>query len=134
MAYTYRFMDKYNNIIYVGYTGQKMAQRMGQHFTKGHLPKECYNSVAKIEYIHWKTKSDAQIMEVYFINKYKPKYNKQDKRLDNLTLKLDEKEWKLYKGLKRQIKRYEPEGGILTWIMIASLIIAIIQVLLGDKI
>ena len=127
MAYTYRFKDRYDNTIYVGYTGQTMAQRMGQHFTKGHLPKKAYKEVAKIEYIHWKTKSDAQIMEVYFINKYKPKYNKQDKRLDNLTLKLDEKEWKLYKGLKRQIKRYEPEHGILTWIMIAALIVAIIQ-------
>ena len=90
--------------------------------------------MAKIEYIHWKTKSDAQIMEVYFINKYKPKFNKQDKRLDNLTIQLEEKEWKLYKGLKRQIKRYEPEGGILTWVMIAALIVAIIQMLLGGKI
>ena len=31
-------MVKYGNIIYIGYTGQTMAQRMGQHFTKGHLP------------------------------------------------------------------------------------------------
>ena len=56
-----------------------------------------------------------------------PKYNKQDKRNDTLTIQLEEKEWKLYKGLKRQIKRYEPEHGILTWIMIAALIVAIVQ-------
>ena len=74
MAYTYRFKDKYDNTIYVGYTGQTMAQRMNQHFNKGHLPKECYREVAKIECIKWATKSDAQIMEVYYINKYKPKY------------------------------------------------------------
>ena len=134
MAYTYRFMDKYNNTIYVGYTGQTMAQRMGQHFTKGHLPKKCYDEVAKIEYIQWKTKCDAQIMEVYYINKYKPKYNKQDKRGDNLTIHLEEKDWKLYKGLKRQVKRYEAEKGVLTWVMIAALIVAIIQMLLGGKI
>ena len=107
---------------------------MGQHFTKGHLPQKCYDEVVKIEYIQWKTKCDAQIMEVYYIQKYKPRYNKQDKRLDNLTLELEEKEWKLYKGLKRQIKRYEAEKGVLTWIMVMALIVAIIQMLLGGKI
>ena len=130
MAYTYRFKDKYNVTIYVGYTGQTMAQRMNQHFTKGHLPKECYREVAKIEYIKWATKSDAQIMEVYYINKYKPKYNKQDKRLDQLTLVLEEKEWKTYEILKRQVERYEAENGILTWIMLAALAGAVIQILL----
>ena len=63
-----------------------------------------------------------------------PKYNKQDKRNDTLTIQLEEKEWKLYKGLKRQIKRYEAEGGILTWILIAALIVAIIQILLGGRV
>jgi len=130
MAYTYRFKDKYDNTIYVGYTGQTMAQRMNQHFNKGHLPKECYREVAKIECIKWATKSDAQIMEVYYINKYKPKYNKQDKRLDQLTLVLEEKEWKTYEVLKRQVERYDAEGGILTWIMLTALVGAIIQFLL----
>ena len=107
-----------------------MAQRMNQHFNKGHLPKECYREVAKIECIKWATKSDAQIMEVYYINKYKPKYNKQDKRLDQLTLVLEEKEWKTYEVLKRQAERYEAEGGILTWIMLVALAGAVIQILL----
>ena len=105
MAYTYRFKDIYDNTIYIGYTGQKMSERMNQHFTKGHLPKECYSNVAKIEYIKWKTKSDAQVMEVYFINKYKPKFNKQDKRSDALTIQLDEKEWKTYQVLKKQVEK-----------------------------
>ena len=130
MAYTYRFINKYNETIYVGYTGQTMAQRMNQHFNKGHLPKKCYREVAKIECIKWATKSDAQIMEVYYINKYKPKYNKQDKRLDQLTLQLEEKEWKTYEVLKRQVERYDAENGILTWIMLAALAGAVIQFLL----
>ena len=130
MAYTYRFKDKYDNTIYVGYTGQTMAQRMNQHFNKGHLPKACYREVVKIECIKWATKSDAQIMEVYYINKYKPKYNKQDKRLDQLTLQLEEKEWKTYEVLKRQVERYDAENGILTWIMLAALAGAVIQFLL----
>ena len=69
-------------------------------------------------------------MEVYYINKYKPKYNKQDKRLDQLTLVLEEKEWKTYEILKKQVEKYDPEGGVLTWIMIAALAGAIIQILL----
>ena len=130
MSYVYRFIDEKGNIIYVGKT-VNINNRMQQHFSdKGHLPKECYREVAKIECIKWATKSDAQIMEVYYINKYKPKYNKQDKRLDQLTLVLEEKEWKTYEVLKRQVERYEAENGILTWIMLAALAGAVIQILL----
>ena len=129
MAYTYRFKDIYDNTIYIGYTGQKMSERMNQHFTKGHLPKECYSNVAKIEYIKWKTKSDAQVMEVYFINKYKPKFNKQDKRSDTLTIQLDEKEWKTYQVLKKQVEKNTPYWGCLTYILIIALVYAIFQMI-----
>lgn len=101
MAYVYRFKDKYEKIIYVGYTGQTLDKRIGQHFEKGHLPKTCYNSIAKIEYIKYSTKSDAMIMETYFINKYKPIYNKLSKQNDAITLNLEVKEnWKVYKIYK----------------------------------
>ena len=100
MAYTYRFIDTNNNVIYVGYTAQRLNDRMNQHFTKGHLSPQCYDSVARIEYIEWKTKSDAQVMEVYYINRYKPRFNKQDKQNDTLTIRLEEKNWKTYKVLK----------------------------------
>ena len=88
MAYTYRFFDCNENIIYVGYTGQSMAKRIGQHFEKGHLPKKCYKSIARIECIKWETKSDAQVMEVYYINKYHPIYNKLDKQNDHLNIQV----------------------------------------------
>ena len=42
MAYTYRFIDTNNNVIYVGYTAQRLNDRMNQHFTKGHYP-QCYS-------------------------------------------------------------------------------------------
>ena len=129
MAFTYRFKDIYDNTIYVGYTGQQMSERMKQHFTKGHLPKECYQSVAKIEYIKFKTKSDAQVYETYFINLYKPKFNKQNKRNDALTIKLDEKEWKTYQVLKKQVEKSEASWGCLTWVLIISLVYAIYQLL-----
>ena len=131
MAYTYRFVDANENIIYVGYTGQSMAKRIGQHFEKGHLPKKCYKSIARIECIKWETKSDAQVMEVYFINKYHPIYNKLDKQNDHLNIQVtDEKEWEVYQVIKKPNIKYDPEGGILTWIMWGALAYAIISFLI----
>ncbi len=128
MAYTYRFLDSENRVIYVGYTGQSMAKRIGQHFEKGHLPKKCYKSIARIECIKWETKSDAQVMEVYFINKYHPIYNKLDKQNDHLNIQVtDEKEWQVYQVIKKPNVKYEAEGGILTWIMWGALAYAIIS-------
>ena len=128
MAYTYRFVDTNENVIYVGYTGQTMAKRISQHFTKGHLPKRCYKSIARIDYIKWDSKSDAQVMEVYYINKYHPKFNKLDKQGDRLNIQIeDEKEWKVYQVIKKTNIKYEAEDGILTWIMIGALVYAIIS-------
>lgn len=131
MAYTYRFVDANENIIYVGYTGQSMAKRIGQHFEKGHLPKKCYKSIARIECIKWETKSDAQVMEVYFINKYHPIYNKLDKQNDHLNIQVtDEKEWEVYQVIKKPNIKYEAENGVLTWIMWGALAYAIISFLI----
>ena len=131
MAYTYRFIDCNENIIYVGYTGQSMAKRIGQHFEKGHLPKKCYKSIARIECIKWETKSDAQVMEVYYINKYHPIYNKLDKQNDHLNIQVtDEKEWEVYQVIKKPNIKYDPENGILTWIMWGALAYAIISFLI----
>lgn len=105
MAYIYRFKDVKNNIIYVGKTCRKLDDRMGEHFGgKGHLPKECYNSVAKIEYIKVKTDADALLVEVYLINKYRPLYNKQNKsnhvgQTIDLNIKEDWKTYKTYKNI-----------------------------------
>ena len=128
MAYTYRFVDTNENVIYVGYTGQTMAKRISQHFTKGHLPKKCYKSIARIDYIKWDSKSDAQVMEVYYINKYHPRFNKLDKQGDRLNIQIgNEKEWKVYQVIKKPNIKYEAEDGILTWIMIGALVYAIIS-------
>ena len=108
MAYVYRFLDSKGNIIYVGKT-VNMDSRMQSHFTKGHLPKECYRSVAKIEYQKYKTESDSLIMETYYITKYSPKYNKLGQSRDVPTITFDEKKWKIYKEFKPvQIRDYKP--------------------------
>lgn len=103
MAYVYRFKDLDEEVIYVGYTSQTLEKRMQQHWEQGHLPNECYNNVSKIEFIEYNTNADAMIMETYFINEYKPRFNKLNKQLDRITLPFKiNKEWKLYKILKRE--------------------------------
>lgn len=109
MAYIYRFKDVKNNIIYVGKTCRKLDDRMGEHFGgKGHLPKECYSSVAKIEYMAVKTDADALLVEVYLINKYRPIYNKQNKsnhigQTINLDVSENWKTYRIYKANKEDI-------------------------------
>ena len=107
MAYVYRFKDINDNIIYVGKTAQTLDKRIMQHFTKGHLPKECYKSIARIEYQKYKTESDSLVMETYYITKYNPKYNTLQKSRDLPTLDLDNGEWRIYKvdkSIKEPVK------------------------------
>mgnify|MGYP004684836017 FL=1 len=129
MAYTYRFIDRYGNVIYIGKT-VNMDLRMQSHFNKGHLPKECYNAVCRIEYQKHKTESDALIMETYYITKYSPKYNKLGQSRDVPTITFDEKNWKIYKELKPiQIKPYKP-SKLLKFALASIYLIIILLVIL----
>ena len=129
MAYVYRFLDSKGNIIYIGKT-VNIDNRMQSHFTKGHLPKECYNSVAKIEYQKYKTESDSLIMETYYITKYSPKYNKLGQSRDVPTITFDEKNWKIYKEFKPvQIRDYKP-SKLLKFALASIYLIIILLVVL----
>ena len=78
MFYVYRFLDKDLKVIYIGRTVDIKA-RMTQHFGNGgHLPKECYESVHRVDFLEFKTKNDMKIKELYYIGKYRPKYNTAD--------------------------------------------------------
>ena len=94
--YVYRFVDRYNNIIYVGRTID-IKTRMKQHFsTKGHLPKECYESVHRIEYITTKTSNDMKIKELYYIGKWLPRFNKADKNETSVSIDETNDTWSVY--------------------------------------
>lgn len=129
VSYCYRFKDINGNIIYVGKTVD-MSKRMEQHFGgRGHLDKSCYKSVAVIEYQKYKTESDSLIMETYYITKYSPKYNKLGQSRDTPTIKFEEKDWKTYQVLKKQVESSSPSWGCLTWLLIGALIYAIFQLI-----
>lgn len=95
--YVYRFLDKSNNIIYVGKSKQDLEQRFRGHL---HLPDECYDLVYKIEYIECLTESDMSIKEIYYINKYRNDnfyFNVLDIAELPTSVVFDDK-WIMYKG------------------------------------
>lgn len=93
MYYLYRFLDKNGNVIYVGKTQGKLNDRLKCH---NHIMILCYLSVSKIEFCELNTDVDLTIYEIYYINKYRPIYNKADKGIKKMTIQLPELEWKEY--------------------------------------
>lgn len=81
-GYVYRFLDKYENIIYVGSCGS-IDNRMKQHFTKGHLPQECYDMVEYIDYAETQSRTEAYMFESYEISTIRPRYNSVGKIFNN---------------------------------------------------
>lgn len=98
MYYVYRFLDKAQNVIYVGKSKQDLESRFAGHL---HLPKECYSMVHKIQFISCKTESDMSIKEIYYINKYKSTehyfFNVLDTTEVPQSVEFDDK-WKMYRG------------------------------------
>lgn len=77
MYCVYRFLNYENEILYIGKT-KDINIRMNTHFgDKGHLGKDKYEQVSRIEYMICDNESDMVVKEIYFINKYKPPFNTQ---------------------------------------------------------
>lgn len=76
----YRFIDTIENVIYVG-SAKNIDRRLKSHFggKQGHLGKDTYNQVARVEICKCKDYPSALALEQYLINKYKPRYNSKDK-------------------------------------------------------
>lgn len=92
--FVYRFLDKNQNIIYIGKTNS-LNSRIAIHFNNGHLPNRCYEVVHKIEYIETISISEMNVYEIYLINKHRPFYNRINNNGDSFTFQLPDKEWKL---------------------------------------
>lgn len=77
VSFIYRFVDEKGEILYVGRT-RSLKRRMSDHFTfSGHLPRECIESVKRIDFLEVATR-DAAAKERFYISKYKTRYNKKD--------------------------------------------------------
>lgn len=96
--YVYRFLDRNNNIIYVGKT-TNIDKRISSHLVNArqiNYKYIHYDDVYKIEYTEVPSEYHMNIYEIHYICKYKPIYNKQYK-VNNVDLfDLPELDWKLY--------------------------------------
>src|SRR5690349_20065563 len=87
--YVYRFLDKNDEIIYIG-KSKNIKKRTNSHFSGfGHLPTECYRAADRIEYIEIESKIEMDIKELYYIDKIKPKYNQINKTNTPQTINFD---------------------------------------------
>ncbi len=95
-------MNSDEEIIYVGRTdGEYISDRL---LTHSHLPDEAYKEKTTVECLELVEKSDQVIYEIYFINKYKPKYNSSNKFDGEMTIILPESEWiDINKAKKRSV-------------------------------
>ena len=103
MYYLYRFIDKHENVIYVG-RAKNLKQRLQAH---KHLPDSCYKEVDMIEFATFESESDQSVYEVYYINLLKPIYNKDAKGSDNITVTLPPVKWHEYSDLNDIIIKSE---------------------------
>ena len=139
----YRFIDTSNNIIYTG-SAKNIDKRLKSHFSpKGsNVNKEAYKNTAKVEIIKTDSYGKALDYEQYFINKYKPHYNKRDKshNLDSKVVKNEdeykhlENEWKVYWKLRPldtdRIKANKKDDLKAMFIVAVMFILVIIEMLI----
>lgn len=101
----YRFMDNEAQVIYIGKANNIHNRLFNQHFSsKGsNVNKKAYHETAKLEIIKLNDPGETAGMELYLIDKYRPKYNKQDKRKNISKLHFEQKDyyenkekWELY--------------------------------------
>ena len=103
--YVYKFLNDDQEVLYVGKT-TNLKDRIFRHFHSGHLSPECYSEVSYIRYIECKTDLEMTIKEIYFIDKYKPKYNSvfvNDESMDPIE-DLDNIKWDKEYKIEKQAK------------------------------
>lgn len=76
-------------LIYLGRTHQPLNNRLRGHFLKSPMMRSLDpRLVSRIEYADFKTEADMFLYEIYFINKWKPPLNVDDKSKEELTVDL----------------------------------------------
>lgn len=83
--YIYKYLNKNEEIIYIGLTSRPIQRRIKEHEVE-ELQKETY----RIEYAKVKTEADMRMYELYYINKYNPKFNTRDLYVDGNQITLPE--------------------------------------------
>lgn len=86
-----------DSIVYLGRTMQPLQNRIRGHLFKKPMHRAiCIEQVSKIEYATFQSEADMFLYEIYFINKWKPPLNVDDKAADELTIALPEVKWEVF--------------------------------------
>lgn len=75
----YKFLDKDDNVLYIGKSKQFKTRIFNHLRNKSHLPNECIEKINRIEFLDFKYECDMNIFELYCISYYNPPYNKDSK-------------------------------------------------------
>ena len=107
----YKFLNKNNEVIYVG-KAKKLRDRLSAHC---HLSSEQYKEVENVKYTRFNDYNVLDFVECYYIQKYKPKYNKTFNKSKEIYIidKLDRKRWKYFNEIdfekKSKYKKLDEE-------------------------
>lgn len=117
-GFLYRFLDKDENVLYIGQTKDINRRITDEHFVEGHLPALCYESVEKIEFVEVPTSSERKAYEILLINQFSPKYNTEFMDGVFLDVSLPVFNWsrldeKAMKEIKRRYKRMANVSDVL---------------------
>lgn len=84
-------------VAYLGRTKQPINARLRGHFFKMPMHKMIdIFSISKIEVAECKTEADMFLYEIYYINRFKPALNRDDKAEDELTFTIPELDFQPY--------------------------------------
>lgn len=98
--YIYRFLNKNDEVIYVGKTKLSLKKRILEHIKLKLLNEQQLSEVYKIQYVEIDNEFDWHLLEIFYINYFKAKYNKQfkinndiDYSILNLSYFLEKYKW-----------------------------------------
>ena len=92
--YIYRYFNDKHDIIYIGLTERPLKERVREHKVE-----ELQKETAFIDYATVKTKADMEIYEIFYINKYLPKFNIKSADPERTTIQLPELDFKVYSNI-----------------------------------
>lgn len=101
----YFIYDNKQELVYIGKSNSNVVRRSLESMSERIENRDFY----KIDYILPKTRSDNNLYELYYISKYKPKFNSDSKEKDELTFELPKLE------ISYTFDNYKTEEEIITY-------------------
>ena len=89
--FIYQLLSQFEEVLYIG-KSLKLAQRLSKHFSPSEVERYQQNwkkDVGKVLACKCRTEADMHFIEMYMINKIKPKHNKEGASKDEITYQIE---------------------------------------------